>query len=61
MQDGLEYLRASIGHIHLHVSNLSNAMKFYHDILRLNLTTIYPGAYFLLLEGIITILQLTRG
>jgi catechol 2,3-dioxygenase len=36
----------SIGHIHLHVSNLSNAMKFYHDILRLNLTTIYPGAYF---------------
>jgi catechol 2,3-dioxygenase len=51
----------SIGHIHLHVSNLSNAMKFYHDILRLNLTTIYPGAYFLLLEGIITILQLTRG
>jgi catechol 2,3-dioxygenase len=36
----------SIGHIHLHVSNLSNAMKFYHDILRLNLTRIYPGAYF---------------
>jgi catechol 2,3-dioxygenase len=28
------------------VSNLSNAMKFYHEILGLNLTTTYPGAYF---------------
>src|SRR5919199_1622553 len=36
----------SIGHIHLHVSNLSNAMKFYHEILGMNLTTTYPGAYF---------------
>jgi catechol 2,3-dioxygenase len=36
----------SIGRIHLHVSNLSNAMKFYHEILGLNLTTTYPGAYF---------------
>ena len=36
----------SIGHIHLHVSNLSNGMKFYHEILGLNLTTTYPGAYF---------------
>jgi catechol 2,3-dioxygenase len=36
----------SIGHIHLHVSNLSNAMKFYHEILGLNLTTTYSGAYF---------------
>jgi catechol 2,3-dioxygenase len=35
-----------IGHVHLHVSNLSKAMKFYHDILGLNLTTTYPGAYF---------------
>jgi len=35
-----------IGHVHLHVSNLSNAMKFYRDILGLNLTTTYPGAYF---------------
>jgi catechol 2,3-dioxygenase len=34
-----------IGHIHLHVSDLSNAMKFYHDILGFNLTTTYPGAY----------------
>jgi catechol 2,3-dioxygenase len=35
-----------IGHVHLHVSNLSNAMKFYHEILGLNLTSTYPGAYF---------------
>jgi catechol 2,3-dioxygenase len=35
-----------IGHVHLHVSNLPNAMKFYRDILGLNLTTTYPGAYF---------------
>jgi catechol 2,3-dioxygenase len=35
-----------IGHVHLHVSNLSKAMKFYRDILGLNLTTTYPGAYF---------------
>ena len=35
-----------IGDVHLHVSNLSNAMKFYHEILGLNLTTTYPDAYF---------------
>ena len=35
-----------IGHVHLHVSNLSKAMKFYHEILGMNLTTTYPGAYF---------------
>src|SRR5919199_1150733 len=35
-----------IGHVHLHVSNLLNAMKFYRNILGLNLTTTYPGAYF---------------
>jgi catechol 2,3-dioxygenase len=35
-----------IGHVHLHVSSLSNTMKFYHEILGLNLTTTYPGAYF---------------
>ena len=35
-----------IGHVHLHVSNLSKTMKFYLDILGLNLTTTYPGAYF---------------
>ena len=35
-----------IGHVHLHVSNLSRAMKFYRNILGLNLTTTYPGANF---------------
>jgi catechol 2,3-dioxygenase len=35
-----------IGHMHLHVNNLSKALKFYRDILGLNLTTTYPGAYF---------------
>jgi catechol 2,3-dioxygenase len=35
-----------IGHVHLHVDNLSNAMKFYRDLLGLNLTTTYPGAHF---------------
>jgi catechol 2,3-dioxygenase len=35
-----------IGHVHLHVGNLSNAKKFYNEILGLNLTTTYPGAYF---------------
>ena len=38
--------RTVIGHVHLHVSNLLNAMKFYRDILGLNLTTTYPGANF---------------
>jgi catechol 2,3-dioxygenase len=40
-----------IGHVHLHVSNLSNAMMFYRDILGLNLTTTYPGAYFFAAGG----------
>ena len=39
-------IKTVIGHVHLHVSNLSKAMKFYHDILGMNLTTTYPGAYF---------------
>ena len=36
----------SIGHVHLHVSNLANAKRFYKDILELNHTATYPGAYF---------------
>jgi catechol 2,3-dioxygenase len=36
----------SIGHVHLHVSNLIQAKKFYHDLLELNHTATYPGAYF---------------
>jgi catechol 2,3-dioxygenase len=35
-----------IGHVHLHVRNLAKAMKFYREILGLNFTTSYPGAYF---------------
>jgi catechol 2,3-dioxygenase len=38
--------KTSIGHIHLHVSNLVTAKKFYHDILELNHTATFPGAYF---------------
>jgi len=35
-----------IGHVHLHVGNLAKAMKFYREILGLNLTATYSGAYF---------------
>jgi catechol 2,3-dioxygenase len=35
-----------IGHVHLHVRNLAKARKFYRDILGLNFTATYPGAYF---------------
>ena len=35
-----------IGHVHLHVGNLAKAMKFYREILGLNFTATYPGAYF---------------
>jgi catechol 2,3-dioxygenase len=38
--------KTSIGHVHLHVSNLAKAKKFYHEILQLNHTATYPGAYF---------------
>jgi catechol 2,3-dioxygenase len=35
-----------IGHVHLHVRNLVNAMRFYRDTFGLNHTASYPGAYF---------------
>jgi catechol 2,3-dioxygenase len=35
-----------IGHVHLHVRNLAKAMKFYREILGLNFTATFPGAYF---------------
>jgi catechol 2,3-dioxygenase len=38
--------KTSNGHVHLYVSNLAKAKKFYHDILELNHTATYPGAYF---------------
>ncbi len=36
----------SIGHVHLHVSNLNKSKRFYHDIFGLYHTASYPGAYF---------------
>jgi catechol 2,3-dioxygenase len=38
--------RTMIGHVHLHVQNLAKAIKFYHEIMGLNLTTMFPGAAF---------------
>ena len=35
-----------IGHVHLHVSNLSMAKEFYSEILGLHHTCTFPGAYF---------------
>ncbi len=35
-----------IGHVHLHVSNIEKASKFYSETLGLNHTATYPGAYF---------------
>ncbi len=35
-----------IGHVHLHVSNLSESKKFYSEILGLHHTCTFPGAYF---------------
>lgn len=36
----------SIGHVHLHVSDLDKAKTFYNEIVGLNHTATYPGAYF---------------
>jgi catechol 2,3-dioxygenase len=36
----------SIGHVHLHVSDLGKAKTFYNEVLGLNHTATYPGAYF---------------
>ncbi|HXG05861.1 MAG TPA: hypothetical protein VNI77_00870 [Nitrososphaera sp.] len=38
--------KTTIGHMHLHVNNLVKALAFYYEILGLNLTCIFPGAYF---------------
>ncbi len=41
-----------VGHIHLQVSNLDNAKKFYHHLLDLDITQEnYPGALFLSADG----------
>lgn len=36
----------TIGHMHLHVRDLGKAMEFYSEILGLDLTSVFPGAYF---------------
>ena len=36
----------TIGHVHLHVSNLNRSKQFYQNILGLNHTASYPGALF---------------
>jgi len=38
--------KTSIGHVHLHVSNLPKAKKFYQDMIGLYHTASYPGANF---------------
>jgi catechol 2,3-dioxygenase len=38
--------KTKIGHVHLHVRNIPKAIKFYHDILGLNLTATIPSAAF---------------
>jgi catechol 2,3-dioxygenase len=43
--------KTRIGHIHLHVSNIARAMKFYHEILGLQLTTAVPTASFFAANG----------
>lgn len=35
-----------VGHVHLHVSDIEKASKFYSETLGLNHTATYPGAYF---------------
>ncbi len=53
--------QTSIGHIHLHVSNLVNAKKFYHQSLGLYHTASYPGPISLPQMDIITMLPPTLG
>lgn len=43
--------QTSIGHVHLHVSNLAKAKEFYHQSLGLYHTATYPGAYFFAADG----------
>jgi catechol 2,3-dioxygenase len=38
--------KTTIGHVHLYVSDIAKAMKFYHQILGLQLTAVIPRASF---------------
>jgi catechol 2,3-dioxygenase len=41
----------SIGHVHLHISNLVKAKRFYQNTIGLYHTASYPGAYFFAADG----------
>lgn len=41
----------SMGHVHLHVSNLAKSKKFYHQLLGLYHTASYPGVNFFAANG----------
>jgi catechol 2,3-dioxygenase len=43
--------KTRIGHIHLHVSDIAKAMKFYYEILGLQLTAAIPAASFFAADG----------
>jgi catechol 2,3-dioxygenase len=43
--------KTTIGHIHLHVSDIAKAMKFYHEILGLQLTAAISTASFFAADG----------
>jgi catechol 2,3-dioxygenase len=43
--------KATIGHVHLHVSDMSKAIKFYYEILGLQLTATIPSALFFAVGG----------
>jgi catechol 2,3-dioxygenase len=48
--EGLPY-GTTIGHVHLHVSDLNGSLKFIRDGLGLHHTASYPGAYFFAADG----------
>jgi catechol 2,3-dioxygenase len=43
--------KTRIGHIHLHVTDIAKAMKFYYEILGLQLTAAIPAASFFAADG----------
>ena len=43
--------KTTIGHVHLHVSDIAKAVKFYHQILGLQLTAVIPRASFFAAGG----------
>jgi catechol 2,3-dioxygenase len=43
--------KTTMGHIHLHVGDIAKAMRFYHEILGLQLTAAIPTASFFAADG----------